>query len=182
MISNENPKNDFISLNHRENVKENEDEGIINHNEIGARFNDNENFEERFIEKSKEKKMDSYNNSKVEYKSKSVDNIKDLKYKILHEDLIEKSKDNTEQNSFKIQNRPKEVSRIENSNTHIHITTPDSLIVENNMEQNITLGEYIPYRVQIPKDKYKPGATYRVRDLFYDDDGTFLYKVPGLMK
>lgn len=35
-------------------------------------------------------------------------------------------------------------------------------------------------RIYIPRKLYKRGATYKVRDCFYDDDGDFLYRVPGL--
>lgn len=35
-------------------------------------------------------------------------------------------------------------------------------------------------RVYIPRKVYKRGATYKINDCFYDDDGEFLYRVPGL--
>uniref|UniRef100_A0A675B374 Uncharacterized protein n=2 Tax=Anopheles darlingi TaxID=43151 RepID=A0A675B374_ANODA len=34
--------------------------------------------------------------------------------------------------------------------------------------------------IKIPKKLYKKGATYQVDDCFYDDDGEFLYRVPGM--
>lgn len=34
--------------------------------------------------------------------------------------------------------------------------------------------------IKIPKSVYKKDATYKVGDCFYDDDGEFLYRVPGL--
>ncbi|XP_053697850.1 uncharacterized protein LOC128744697 [Sabethes cyaneus] len=34
--------------------------------------------------------------------------------------------------------------------------------------------------IQIPKKLYKKGATYQLDDCFYDDDGEFLYRVPGM--
>ena len=34
--------------------------------------------------------------------------------------------------------------------------------------------------IKIPQKKYKPGMTYRLKDCYYDDDGEFLYKVPGI--
>lgn len=34
--------------------------------------------------------------------------------------------------------------------------------------------------IKIPKNLFKPGMTYRVQDCYYDDDGEFLYRVPGL--
>ncbi|XP_012284277.1 uncharacterized protein LOC105701786 [Orussus abietinus] len=37
-----------------------------------------------------------------------------------------------------------------------------------------------PTVIKIPRSKYKEGMTYRVKDCYYDDDGEFLYRVPGL--
>ncbi|XP_050100445.1 uncharacterized protein LOC126581057 [Anopheles aquasalis] len=34
--------------------------------------------------------------------------------------------------------------------------------------------------IKIPSKLYKKGATYQVDDCFYDDDGEFLYRVPGM--
>lgn len=35
-------------------------------------------------------------------------------------------------------------------------------------------------RIHIPRKLYRKGATYRVDDSYYDDDGEFLYRVPGM--
>ncbi|KAH8310932.1 hypothetical protein KR044_003490 [Drosophila immigrans] len=35
-------------------------------------------------------------------------------------------------------------------------------------------------RIVIPRKLYRQGATYRVEDAYYDDDGEFLYRVPGM--
>ncbi|XP_072937849.1 uncharacterized protein [Epargyreus clarus] len=42
-------------------------------------------------------------------------------------------------------------------------------------------GNY-PERIRIPKKAFKKGATYKVNDCFYDDDGRFLYRVIGMTK
>lgn len=34
--------------------------------------------------------------------------------------------------------------------------------------------------IHIPRKLYKKGATYQLDDCFYDDDGEFLYRVPGM--
>lgn len=34
--------------------------------------------------------------------------------------------------------------------------------------------------IKIAKNVYKPGMTYRIGDCYYDDDGEFLYRVPGM--
>ncbi|XP_065354798.1 uncharacterized protein LOC135949227 [Calliphora vicina] len=35
-------------------------------------------------------------------------------------------------------------------------------------------------RIHIPRKLWKKGATYRANDCYYDDDGEFLYRVPGM--
>ncbi|CAK9798969.1 hypothetical protein ANTQUA_LOCUS1803 [Anthophora quadrimaculata] len=49
-------------------------------------------------------------------------------------------------------------------------------------ERNSCMDTDIDYvkRLKIPKNVYKKGMTYRVKDCYYDDDGEFLYRVPGL--
>lgn len=34
--------------------------------------------------------------------------------------------------------------------------------------------------LKISKNLYKPGMTYRINDCYYDDDGEFLYRIPGI--
>ncbi|CAG2063455.1 unnamed protein product [Timema podura] len=45
--------------------------------------------------------------------------------------------------------------------------------------QEIKSSEY-PEKIKIPKGKWLKGATYKVSDRYYDDDGWFLYRVPGM--
>jgi len=42
-----------------------------------------------------------------------------------------------------------------------------------------TINDY-PLAIKIPRKVWKKGYTYRVKDCFYDDEGDFLYRVPGL--
>lgn len=42
--------------------------------------------------------------------------------------------------------------------------------------------ESYPLQIVIPKELWKKGALYRIKDRFYTDDGEFLYRVPGLRK
>ncbi|CAI6362047.1 unnamed protein product [Macrosiphum euphorbiae] len=44
-----------------------------------------------------------------------------------------------------------------------------------------TINDY-PLAIRIPKKVWKEGYIYRVNDCFYDDNGDFLYRVPGLIK
>lgn len=61
--------------------------------------------------------------------------------------------------------------------------------LENNEENAVThfeqdaevvFAKSYPERIRIPKKAYKKGATYKVDDCFYDDDGRFLYRVIGM--
>ena len=38
--------------------------------------------------------------------------------------------------------------------------------------------EYVPDKIDIPRDKYRRGAIYESNKCFYDDGGNFLYRVP----
>lgn len=64
------------------------------------------------------------------------------------------------------------------SNTYIQKVNPNMPI------QKITEAELVgtsyPERIRIPKKAYQRGVTYKVNDCYYDDDGRFLYRVPGL--
>lgn len=44
------------------------------------------------------------------------------------------------------------------------------------------MNEPIKEKIKIPKKLWKRGATYKINDCFYDDDGEFLYRVPGMTK
>lgn len=49
-------------------------------------------------------------------------------------------------------------------------------------ERNTKISECETYSqpIQIPKKLYQKGKTYRISDCYYDDDGEFLYRVPGV--
>lgn len=49
-----------------------------------------------------------------------------------------------------------------------------------NEDKNILNALKYPEKIRIPKEKYKRGSTYKVNDCFYDYDGEFLYRVPGM--
>ncbi|XP_026326154.1 uncharacterized protein LOC113234846 [Hyposmocoma kahamanoa] len=46
-------------------------------------------------------------------------------------------------------------------------------------ENNVIKIDYTK-RIRIPKKAYKKGATYKIDDCYYDDDGKFLYRVLGM--
>lgn len=37
-----------------------------------------------------------------------------------------------------------------------------------------------PGRIQVPASKWQKGCTFKIGDCYYDDDGEFLYRVPGM--
>lgn len=50
------------------------------------------------------------------------------------------------------------------------------------VKKQVPVMENYPERIRIPKSLYKPGSTYKLNDCYYDDDGEFLYRVPGMYK
>lgn len=53
---------------------------------------------------------------------------------------------------------------------------PISLVAETNGD----LPKDPPERIRVPADKWKKGCTFKIGDCYYDDDGGFLYRVPGM--
>lgn len=47
-------------------------------------------------------------------------------------------------------------------------------------EKKASQDEHYPETITIPKNKYQKGKLYQLRDCYYDHDGEFLYRVPGL--
>ncbi|XP_077283535.1 uncharacterized protein LOC143909416 isoform X2 [Arctopsyche grandis] len=47
------------------------------------------------------------------------------------------------------------------------------------IDKEMELMDYMK-RIRIPKKAYKKGTTYKVNDCYYDSDGQFLYRVPGM--
>ncbi|XP_017786957.1 PREDICTED: neugrin [Nicrophorus vespilloides] len=48
------------------------------------------------------------------------------------------------------------------------------------LEKNDNKHLVYPERIIIPEKQRKRGSTYKLYDCYYDDDGTFLYRVPGM--
>lgn len=57
------------------------------------------------------------------------------------------------------------------------INESSAITLEHSMD---TERDLIPFRIKIPKHCWVRGATYKVEDRYYDYDGTFLYRVPGM--
>lgn len=82
---------------------------------------------------------------------------------------------------------PKEITSLHNSNeeiqtesnTFIQIANPNMPVQKKQAEEAL-VGTPYPDRIRIPRKAYQRGVTYKVNDCYYDDDGRFLYRVPGL--
>lgn len=58
---------------------------------------------------------------------------------------------------------------------------PTSVISRKEFSKYVdTINDY-PLAIRIPSKAWKKGYTYKVKDCFYDDNGDFLYRVPGLI-
>lgn len=76
----------------------------------------------------------------------------------------------------------------------VNVTADESeSVITRSENENVSLDTYVKERnsymdadfnytkrIKIPKNVYKKGMTYRIRDCYYDYDGEFLYRVPGL--
>ncbi|OWR52922.1 hypothetical protein KGM_202141 [Danaus plexippus plexippus] len=80
-------------------------------------------------------------------------------------------------NTLKTESSTKETNSTEIELTNENRETSLTNFKENNEE--VLIDNY-PERIRIPKKAYKRGATYKVNDCFYDDDGRFLYRVIGM--
>ncbi|XP_073826383.1 uncharacterized protein [Musca autumnalis] len=60
-----------------------------------------------------------------------------------------------------------------------HKFTSNEVEISENDKQLFEMSK-VKSRIHIPRKIYRKGATYRVDDTYYDDDGEFLYRVPGM--
>uniref|UniRef100_A0A182MIG0 ABC transporter domain-containing protein n=1 Tax=Anopheles culicifacies TaxID=139723 RepID=A0A182MIG0_9DIPT len=66
--------------------------------------------------------------------------------------------------------------KLENNNVQCETVAFADSVYDSRAEKQECIKEFI----KIPKRLYRKGATYQMDDCFYDDDGEFLYRVPGL--
>ncbi|XP_055639587.1 uncharacterized protein LOC129777371 [Toxorhynchites rutilus septentrionalis] len=81
-------------------------------------------------------------------------------------------------------------SAVDDPNLSGKLETPHQILNIKKYESEVTTfdasdnSKYVksdsPDFVKIPKKLYKKGVTYQLDDCFYDDDGEFLYRVPGM--
>lgn len=57
-----------------------------------------------------------------------------------------------------------------------HSAAPSPLVIETNSD----LPKDPPERIRVPVNQWQKGCTFKIGDCYYDDDGGFLYRVPGM--
>ncbi|XP_011260724.1 uncharacterized protein LOC105254002 [Camponotus floridanus] len=89
---------------------------------------------------------------------------------------------NTEKGSLEIvQKSDQSVSEI-SKNTDNNIVIADNLVDTSIKIWSKKIDAECDYAkpIKISENLYKPGMTYRINDCYYDDDGEFLYRIPGV--
>lgn len=69
------------------------------------------------------------------------------------------------------QNSTLSVTKFENNEVQLHESDLKKLSIPS-----------IRHHIDIPVKLFRKGATYRLADCYYDDDGEFLYRVPGMTR
>lgn len=72
--------------------------------------------------------------------------------------------------------KPEEISNIME---HRHEVNRDQVGLVQKTTRDVLHLRY-PEKISIPKKHYKKGYTYKLNDCYYDCDGEFLYRVPGM--
>lgn len=139
--------------------------------------------------------------SKVDNTSSDIEDtiIQSKHVQSLKEEEIEVKKENL--NSWKLETSNKEKEELNSLN--LEISNKEEALISLNKselpqlistdkidtkldtyvkERNTKISECETYSqpIQIPKKLYQKGKTYRISDCYYDDDGEFLYRVPGV--
>ncbi|XP_072758102.1 uncharacterized protein [Anoplolepis gracilipes] len=93
----------------------------------------------------------------------------------------------TEKNTLEIvQKSNKSVSAVpgnKGSDKYVNIATQDDNLIDTSIKvwnKKIDTNYDYAKPIKISNNLYKPGMTYRISDCYYDDDGEFLYRVPGI--
>lgn len=106
-------------------------------------------------------------------------------------------------NSNMLDNATKHVIKHEEKNSVTrNASNENTLVVKNETQYKVIAETYVEHKdldtyvkerisfmdtnfdyakgIKIPKNAFKEGMTYRIKDCYYDDDGEFLYRIPGL--
>ncbi|XP_050460076.1 uncharacterized protein LOC126855975 isoform X2 [Cataglyphis hispanica] len=90
---------------------------------------------------------------------------------------------NMEKDTLKIIQKSNESISIVLENKDDNIVMADDNLIDTNIKVwNKKIDTECDYAkpIKISKNLYKCGMTYRISDCYYDDDGEFLYRVPGI--
>lgn len=109
-----------------------------------------------------------------EYKKKK--NQQELERVVFNEKPVIQSEEKLELKT------PAEVVETDNRVNFVSIdeTAPTTGIIEWNKKKSACGDDDYPRFIKVPKAKAKQGVTFKVNDRYYDYDGEFLYRVPGL--
>lgn len=92
-----------------------------------------------------------------------------------------KSKSSEKSFSFYTQISSENEESVDANSIESSLQESTNVISRKEVSKFIDLANDYPLAIRIPKNVWKEGYTYRVKDCFYDDKGDFLYRVPGLM-
>lgn len=76
---------------------------------------------------------------------------------------------------------PKNEKSVDVATVEANLQESTSIISRKEFSNYIDTMCNYPLSIKIPTKVHKEGYTYRVKDCFYDDNGDFLYRVPGLI-
>ncbi|XP_012135562.1 uncharacterized protein LOC100878278 [Megachile rotundata] len=145
----------------------------ISDNDTKCKTNEKDVVKEN-LSKNNASTVQSKNESAIEVK-KDMSKNNTLSVQSKNESEVEVKKDLSKNNALAVQSsRQSEIAvetRVEYKGLETYVKERVSL-----MDTNF---DYIK-RIKIPKNAFKKGMTYRIKDCYYDDDGEFLYRTPGL--
>jgi hypothetical protein len=77
---------------------------------------------------------------------------------------------------------PREVEKQEDIYKEFDYLNKETRVVDKKLPYNFSDIEehHVALRIRIPERLWQKDKVYRIKDCFYDDQGVFLYRVPGL--
>ncbi|XP_066146604.1 neugrin [Euwallacea fornicatus] len=123
------------------------------------------------------------------YKTKS--RSQEITLRELEKDVAKKAKKGQASPEERLIIEQSGFNKVTQNNSQIIQLKPDekNLVKYRGRKSEVTLTEkktrdvsHLIYveKIKIPSDIYKKGYTYKMKDCFYDSDGLFLYRVPGM--
>lgn len=113
---------------------------------------------------------------KNQYESQNT-SATNIKENIAESNNIKKDEYNKEETTLHFSNI-NDTSHVSIVPTEVVDINLDTYIKERNSK--ISDNEMYSYPIKIPRNIYQKGKIYRISDCYYDDNGQFLYRVPGV--